>query len=135
VGTGDELICEPFCIFAALAVLYQNAIPVFVDINPDIWNINPDLIESKITERTKALIVTHICGLPVEIDRIVDICHRHNLIVIEDVAHALLARYKGKYVGTWGDIGSFSFQMAKQMPLGDGGMAVTNNQELRDRLI
>jgi dTDP-4-amino-4,6-dideoxygalactose transaminase len=96
--------------------------------------MDPDLIEAKITERTKAIIVTHVWGLPAEMDRIVKVARRHKLLVIEDCAHAILATYKGKYVGTWGDIGSFSFQMSKQMGLGDGGMAVTNDEEIAKAL-
>jgi len=133
-GTGDEVICDPVCVFGAMATMYANAVPVFVDVDPVTWNMNPDAIEERITERTKALIVTHVCGLPAEIDRIVEVAHRHDVIVIEDCAHALLTRYKGKCVGTWGDIGSFSFQASKQMGLGDGGMALTDNDELAAKL-
>jgi dTDP-4-amino-4,6-dideoxygalactose transaminase len=133
-GAGDEVICDPVCIFGAVAVMYNNAIPVFVDINPTTWNMDPNLIEAKITERTRAIIVTHVWGLPAEMDRIVEVAHRHKLLVIEDCAHAILATYKGKYVGTWGDIGSFSFQMSKQLGLGDGGMAVTNNEQIAKAL-
>ena len=133
-GAGDEVICESFCVFATVAALYNNAIPVHVDIKRDTFNMDPDLIEDKITERTKALIVTHVLGLPAEMDRIVDIAHRHGLVVIEDTAHALFATYKGRCAGTWGDIGSFSFQMSKQLGLGDGGMAVTSDEKLRDLL-
>jgi len=133
-GAGDEVICESFCVFATVATLYNNAIPVHVDIRRDTFNMDPDLIEEKITERTKALIVTHVFGLPAEMDRIVEIAHRHNLVVIEDCAHALFATYKGKCVGTWGDIGSFSFQMSKQLALGDGGMAATDDKRLKDLL-
>lgn len=129
-GPGSEVICDPVCVFGAVAAMYHNAVPVFVDIDPVTMNMNPDLIEAKISERTRALIVTHVWGLPAEMDRIVAIAHRHGLVVIEDCAHALLATYKGKCAGTWGDIGSFSFQMSKQMALGDGGMGVTDNPEL-----
>lgn len=133
-GAGDEVICDPICVFGAVATMYNNAIPVFVDVNPTTWNINPDLIEPKITERTKAIIVTHVCGLAAEMDRVVEVARRHGLCVIEDCAHACLTQYKGRYVGTWGDIGSFSFQASKQMGLGDGGMAITNNEELAKKL-
>jgi len=133
-GAGDEVLCDPVCVFGAMAVMYNNAVPVFVDVNPDTWNMNPDLIEAKITERTKAIIVTHVCGLAAEMDRIVEIAHRHGLIVIEDCAHAILGKYKGRSVGSWGDIGSFSFQASKQLGLGDGGMAVTQSEELAKEL-
>ncbi len=133
-GAGDEVICDPVCVFGAVATMYNNAVPVFVDIDPVTHNMNPDLIEARITERTKALIVTHVWGLPAEIDRIVDIAHRHGLFVIEDCAHSLFATYKGKQTGTWGDVGSFSFQMSKQLGLGDGGMGVTDDEGVRDEL-
>lgn len=133
-GAGDEVICDPVFVFGAVAVMYSNAVPVFVDIDLKTMNMNPDLIEEKITDRTKAIIVTHAWGLPAKMDRIVEIAHKHNLLVIEDCAHALFATYKGKYAGTWGDIGSFSFQMSKQMALGDGGMAVTNDEEIAKKL-
>ncbi|MFQ6098909.1 MAG: DegT/DnrJ/EryC1/StrS family aminotransferase, partial [Armatimonadota bacterium] len=133
-GAGDEVICDPICVFGAVATMYNNAIPVFVDVNPVTWNIDPDAIEARITERTKAIIVTHVCGLAAEMDRIMDVARRHDLTVVEDCAHAVLTKYKGRYVGAWGDIGSFSFQASKQMGLGDGGMAITDDEKLADEL-
>jgi dTDP-4-amino-4,6-dideoxygalactose transaminase len=133
-GAGDEVLCDPVCVFGAIAAMYNNAVPVFVDVKRQTWNMDPDRIEEKITGRTKALIVTHVWGLAAEMDRIVDIAHRHGLIVIEDCAHSLFATYKGRNTGTWGDIGSFSFQMSKQIGLGDGGMAVTDSDELAKQL-
>ena len=133
-GAGDEVICDPVCVFGAVAIMYNNAVPVFVDIDPVTMNMDPDLIEDRITERTKAIIVTHVWGLPAKMDRIVDLARRHGLTVIEDCAHALFAKYKGRYVGTWGDVGSFSFQMSKQMGLGDGGMAVTDDEGMARKL-
>ncbi len=129
-GAGDEVICDPIFVFGAVATMYNNAVPVFVDVDPITMNMNPDLIEDKITDRTKAIIVTHAWGLPAKMDKIVEIARKHDLFVIEDCAHALFATYKGKYAGTWGDVGSFSFQMSKQMGLGDGGMAVTNDEKI-----
>ena len=108
--------------------------PVYVDVNPVTQNMDPDKIEAAVTERTKALIVTHAWGLPAEMDRIMEVANRHNLIVIEDCAHAILATYQGRKAGTWGHIGSFSFQGSKQMSTGDGGMAVTNDDELAKEL-
>jgi len=133
-GAGDEVICDPVCVFGAVAAMYNNAVPVFVDINPVTWNLDPDLIEAKVTERTKAIIVTHVCGLPAEMDRIMAVAKKHSLIVIEDCAHSLFATYKGKCTGSWGHIGSFSFQMSKQMALGDGGMGVTSDEQLAKSL-
>jgi len=133
-GAGDEVLCDPVCVFGAVAAMYANAVPVFVDINPVTMCMDADRIEAKIAERTKALIVTHVWGLPAEMDRIVAIAHKHGLVVIEDCAHALFAVYKGKQAGTWGDIGSYSFQMSKQMGLGDGGMGVTDREDLAKAL-
>ena len=129
VDADDEVICDPVCVFGALATLYQRGKPVFVDCKPVTFNLDPDQIEGKITARTKALVVTHVGGLPAEMDRIVRVAHKHRLTVIEDCAHSFLATYKGKCTGTWGDIGSFSFQASKQLGLGDGGMALTNNKK------
>ena len=133
-GAGTEVICDAEFIFGSMAVLYNNAIPVYVDIDPITHNMNPNGIEAAITDRTKAIIVTHAWGLPAEMDRITEIARRHGLMVIEDCAESLLADYKGRFTGAWGDIGCFSFQSSKQLSTGDGGMATTNNDEIRDRL-
>lgn len=129
-GVGSEVICDSVYVFGSMAVLYNNAIPVFVDINPTTHNMDPDKIQDAITERTKAIIVTHAWGLPAEMDRIVELCKSHNIMVIEDCAEAVLAKYKGKYTGTWGDAGCFSFQASKQLSLGDGGMATAQNEDV-----
>lgn len=133
-GAGSEVICDALFIFGAMAALYNNAIPKFVDIDPITHTLDPNKIENAITERTKAIIVTHAWGLPAKMDKIVEIAHKYNLLVIEDCAHAILATYKGRYTGSLGDIGCFSFQASKQMSLGDGGMATTNNEELAKNL-
>ena len=130
VGPGDQVICDPVCVFGALAVLYQRGKPVFADCKPVTFNMDPELLEEKVTAKTKAVIVTHIGGLPAEMDKIVRVAHRRGLLVIEDCAHAFLATYKGKRAGAWGDIGSFSFQASKQLGLGDGGMAITSNRKI-----
>jgi perosamine synthetase len=131
---GSEVICDSEFVFGALAALYNNAIPVFVDIDPVTHNMDPNQLEAAITERSRALIVTHAWGLPAEIDRIVEIGRRHNLLVIEDCAESLLADYRGRFTGTWGDVGCFSFQASKQLSLGDGGMATARNEELQRKL-
>ena len=133
-GPGSEVICDAEFVFGSMSVLYNNAIPVFVDIDPVTHNMDPDKIEAAITERTKAIIVTHAWGLPAEMDRIVEIGRRHKLLVIEDCAEALLAEYKGRFTGAWGDIGCFSFQASKQLSTGDGGMATAATQELYERV-
>ena len=134
VGAGDEVVCDPVCVFGAMAVMYQRGQPIFADCKPVTFNMDPDQIEDKITPRTKAIIVTHIGGLPAEMDRIVPIARKHELLVIEDCAHALLATYRGKHAGAWGDIGSFSFQASKQLSLGDGGMAITDDEKIASAL-
>lgn len=126
-GAGSEVICDSVYIFGSIAVLYNNAIPVFVDVDATTHNMDPDKIEAAITERTKAIIVTHAWGLPAEMDRIMPIARKHGLMVIEDCAESVLSKYDGKYTGTWGDIGCFSFQASKQMSLGDGGMATVQD--------
>jgi dTDP-4-amino-4,6-dideoxygalactose transaminase len=130
VGAGDEVICDPEFVFGAMAVLYNNAIPVFVDLHPVTHNMDPDKLEAAISERTRAVIVTHAWGLPAEIDRIIEIARRHGLLVIEDCAESILAAYKGRCTGSWGDVGCFSFQASKQLSLGDGGMATANDEKL-----
>ncbi|MFX0202222.1 MAG: DegT/DnrJ/EryC1/StrS family aminotransferase [Candidatus Hodarchaeota archaeon] len=134
-GPGDEVVCDPMVQFGAMAVIYNNAVPVFADINPDTYLINPDSFQSRITERTKAVICTHLWGLPCDMHQIMAIAKRHDIIVIEDCAHALFAQYKSRFTGTLGHIGIFSFQMSKQLGLGDGGMATTSDPLLHDRLI
>ena len=129
-GAGDEVICDSLFIFGAMSALYNNSIPKFVDIDPVTHTMDPDKIEKEITERTKAIIVTHAWGLPADMDNINKIAKKYNLFVIEDCAHAILAKYKGRYTGTLGDVGCFSFQASKQMSLGDGGMATTNDEEI-----
>ncbi|MBM4081577.1 MAG: hypothetical protein FJ278_17870, partial [Planctomycetes bacterium] len=133
-GAGDEVICDSVFVFGAVATMYANAVPVFVDVDPVTLNMNPDFVEAKITGRTKAIIVTHGYGLVAQMDRISEIAGKHGLLVIEDCAHALFATYKGRYAGTWGGVGSFSFQMSKQLGLGDGGMAVTDDEALAKKL-
>jgi dTDP-4-amino-4,6-dideoxygalactose transaminase len=129
-GPGSEVICDSVYVFGAMAVLYGGAIPVFVDVLPTTHNMDPERIEAAISERTKAIIVTHAWGLPAEMDRIMAVARRHKILVIEDAAEAMLATYGGRYTGTWGDIGCFSFQASKQLSLGDGGMATVQDDEL-----
>ncbi len=133
-GVGSEVICDSVYVFGAMAVLYNGAIPVFVDVDPTTHNMDPDKLEAAISERTKAIIVTHAWGLPAEMDRIMAIARKYGLVVIEDCAESLLARYDGRYTGVWGDIGCFSFQASKQMSLGDAGMATVQDDELHKRV-
>jgi dTDP-4-amino-4,6-dideoxygalactose transaminase len=135
VGPGDEVITTPFTFFAtAEAISLVGATPVFVDIDPRTFNINPDLIPSAITPRTRAILPVHLYGLPAEMDLILEIAHSHGLKVLEDCAQAFGATYKGKKVGTLGDAGAFSFFPTKNLGgFGDGGLIVTNSDEVAER--
>ncbi|HYL79299.1 MAG TPA: DegT/DnrJ/EryC1/StrS family aminotransferase, partial [Candidatus Acidoferrum sp.] len=134
IGTGDQVITTAFTFLAtALAVLQNNAVPVFVDIDPRTYNLDPAKIEARITSRTKAVIPVHIHGLPADMDPILAVAKRHGLLVIEDAAQAHGSTYKGKKVGAIGDMGIFSFQASKNLPAGEGGIFVTNREDLRDR--
>ncbi len=133
IQPGDEVICPSFTFLAtALAVLQHNAIPVFVDIDPTTFNIDVKKIEEKISPRTKAIIPVHIHGLPADMDEILAIAKRHRLVVIEDAAQAHGALYRGRKVGTLGDMGAFSLQASKNLPAGEGGLFVTNDKHYRD---
>lgn len=134
IGTGDQVITTAFTFLAtALAVLQNNAVPVFVDIDPRTYNIDPAKIAERITSRTKAIIPVHIHGLPADMDPILAIAQKHGLLVIEDAAQAHGSAYKGRKVGGIGDMGIFSFQSSKNLPAGEGGILVTNREDLKDR--
>jgi dTDP-4-amino-4,6-dideoxygalactose transaminase len=134
IGTGDQVITTAFTFLAtALAVLQNNAVPVFVDIDPRTYNIDPDKIEERIGARTRAIVPVHIHGCPADMDRILAIARKHRLLVIEDAAQAHGATYRGRKVGGIGDMGIFSFQASKNLPAGEGGMFVTNREELKER--
>lgn len=136
IKEGDEVITTPIT-FAASSncVLYCGAKPVFADIEPDTYNIDPAKIEEKITSKTKAIIAVHFTGQPCKMDEINEIAKKHNLIVIEDAAHGLGADYKGKKVGSISDMTTFSFHPVKHITTGEGGMVTTNSKELYDRII
>lgn len=136
IGAGDEVIVPSLTFVAtANAVLYTGARPVFVDIvSPDNLNISPESIRSKITSRTKAIIVVHYGGYPADMDEILELAGEHNLKVIEDAAHAPGAAINGKKAGTLGDVGCFSFFANKNLPSGEGGMVVTGSDQLAERI-
>ncbi|RST72078.1 DegT/DnrJ/EryC1/StrS family aminotransferase [Siminovitchia acidinfaciens] len=136
ISRGDEVITTPFTFFATAEVIVRaGAIPVFVDIEPESYNIDPDLIEKAITEKTKAIMVVHLFGQVANMDRIMDIAKRHNFYVIEDACQAIGASFKGKMAGTFGDVGCFSFYPTKNLgAFGDGGMVVTNNPALYETI-
>ncbi len=129
-GVGTEVLCDPVVHFGALATIYMNAVPRFVDIDPDTYLMDPQSLEANITKNSKAVIVTHLWGLPARIAEIKRICDKHNLFLIEDCAHAIGAYWKGRHVGTFGDIGMFSFQEFKQLSTGDGAMITLKDKRL-----
>jgi len=131
IGPGDEVIVPSFTFLAsALGVLHHNAVPVFVDIDPVTFNIDPAKIEAKITPRTKAIIPVHLHGLCADMDPILAIAKKHNLLVIEDCAQAHGATYKGRNAGSMGDAALFSVQASKNLPCGEGGFFTTNSESL-----
>ncbi|GKV66226.1 MULTISPECIES: DegT/DnrJ/EryC1/StrS aminotransferase family protein [unclassified Sporosarcina] len=134
VGEGDEVIVPSFTFFAtAGAVARANATPVFVDIDPITYNINPSKIEAAITEKTKAIIAVHLYGQMADMDLIMNIAKKHNLHVIEDAAQAMGATYNGKQVGEMSSAATYSFFPTKNLgAYGDGGMIVTNNEEIAE---
>ena len=137
IKPGDEVITTPFTFFAtAEAIASIGAVPVFADIREDDYDIDPDSIEQKITERTRAIVPVHIFGAPCEMKRIMEIARRHGLKVIEDDAQAIGSRYEGNMAGTLGDIGCFSFYPTKNLGgFGDGGLVTTNDESLAAILI
>jgi len=136
IGPGDEVITTPYTFFAtAGSIARVGAKPVFVDIRPETCNIDPSLIEVKVTDRTRAIIPVHLYGQMADMDPIIEIAERHNLIVIEDAAQAIGAEYKGKRAGSIGHYGCFSFYPSKNLGgAGDGGMVVTNDQARAEKL-
>lgn len=136
ISEGDEVITTPIT-FAASAncVLYQGGKPVFADIDEKTYNIDPTEIEKKITDRTKAIIPVDFTGQPVMLDKIREIAKKHNLVVIEDAAHALGASYKGKKIGSISDMTMFSFHPVKQITTGEGGIITTNNEDFYETLL
>ena len=134
IGKGDGVITSPYTFISAInVILQQGAIPVFVDIKPDTFNIDPDLIREKINDKTKAIMPVHFGGQPCEMDKIMKIAKDNNLLVIEDAAHAISAEYEGRKIGTIGDATSFSFYPTKNITTGEGGMITTNDEELMNK--
>lgn len=131
VGIGDEVIVPSYTFYStASAVLQLNAVPIFVDIDPDTYCINPDKIEEAITDKTKAIIPVHFGGYPADMDKILKIARRYKLRVIEDAAQAHGTIWRDKKIGTLGDLGTFSFQASKNITSGEGGIILTNNKRL-----
>jgi dTDP-4-amino-4,6-dideoxygalactose transaminase len=134
IRPGDEVIV-PVYTFTATAevILYKQAKPIFVDVDPLTCNIDPVQLERHITPKTRAVMVVHIAGLPAEMDAILALARAHNLAVIEDAAHAFPARYRGRMIGTLGDLTAFSFYVTKPLATGEGGMLTTAHQQYAER--
>ncbi len=134
IGPDDEVITTPYTFIATVeAICYLGAKPVLCDVDPVTRNIDPSLIEAAITSRTRAIVPVHIAGLPCEMDAILEIAHRRGLAVIEDAAHSLPARYKGKMIGTLSRSTAFSFYATKNLTTAEGGMLTTDDDDLAKR--
>jgi len=136
IGCGDEVITVPNTFIATVDAIHRNgAKPVFIDVDPITLNLNVDQIEKKISKKTKAIIVVHLYGQPAELTKVLAVAQSYNLKVIEDACQAHGAVYEGKRVGSYGDVGCFSFYPAKNLgAMGDGGIVVTNSSELAEKL-
>lgn len=135
ISVGDEVITTPYTFTAtAEAIRYVGAKPIFVDIDPETLNIDITKIAPAITSRTKAIMPVHIAGLPCNMDALQEICQTHNLLLIDDAAHAVPAEYNGKYIGNLGDLSAFSFYANKNITTAEGGMITTNNDSLAEPL-
>lgn len=135
IQAGDEVIVPPYTFLAtASAVVEANATPVFADIELESFNLDPRAVEAAVTPRTRAIIPVHVAGLPCNMDALMEIAHSHDLTVIEDACHAHGAEYKGRRVGAIGRMGVFSFQSSKNLTSGEGGIVITNDDELAARL-
>lgn len=134
VGPGSEVICDPIVQFGGVATMHHNGVPVFADVDPETYCIDPDSVQARITEHTRAIVCTNLWGLPCNLSRLREIADEHGLVLIEDCAHCLTSTHQRRDCGTWGDMGVFSFQMGKQLPTGDGGMLVTSRDDLLARI-
>lgn len=133
VGAGDEVVVPPYTFAAtATAVLEVSALPVFADIDPDTYCLDPDAVAAAIGPRTRAVIAVHVAGHPADLDRLGAVCRRHGLALIEDAAHAHGAEWKGRRVGTFGAFGSWSFQGSKNLASGEGGALTTDDERLAE---
>src|SRR5215469_2233326 len=135
IGEGDEVVTTPFTFVAtSWAISYVNAKPVFVDIDDATFNMNPALVEKAITPRTKAIMPVHLYGQPFDVDRILEICRKHKLPLVEDACQSVGAKYKGKVIGTFGEMSCFSFYPGKNLgACGEGGSLVTNSDSFAGR--
>ena len=135
IGPEDEVITTPLTFCAtANAIIHARGKPVFVDVEKETMNIDPEKIEKAITSRTKAIMPVHLAGRPCDMDPILDIAQRHNLLIIEDAAHCIEGWYRGKKVGNIGDMTCFSFYVTKNIVTGEGGMVTTNREDWADKI-
>lgn len=136
IGPGDEVICPSITYWASIVQAYVlGATPVFADVDPATICIDPQDFERRITPRTKAVVVVHYAGMPADMDAIVTIARRHNVKVLEDASHAHGAKYKGKEVGTFGDVAAFSLMTGKSLPIGEGGVLLTDDRRIYERAL
>jgi perosamine synthetase len=134
IGPGDEVLTTPYTFIATIdAILMNNAMPVFVDVDPETFQIDPDKLEEKITSKTRAILPVHILGLPADMERILAIAKKHDLIVLEDACQAWLAEINHQKIGSFGHAGCYSFQTSKNIPIGEGGAIVSNDEDFMDR--
>ncbi len=134
IGGGDEVIVPPYTFIATVvAVMQSGAMPIFVDTDPETFQIDADKIEAKITPRTRAIVPVHILGLPADMEKIMAIAKKHNLLVVEDACQGWLAEINHKKVGSFGNAGCFSFQNSKNIPIGEGGAITSDDDEFMDR--
>jgi len=134
LGAGDEVIMPTFTIISpAFSVIRAGAKPVLIDSDPQTWNMDVTQIEDSITSKTRAILVVHLYGLPVDMDPVLKLCKKYNLFLIEDAAEMLGQTYRGQLVGSFGHISTFSFYPNKHITTGEGGMCVTNDEELAER--
>ncbi|HDL90671.1 MAG TPA: DegT/DnrJ/EryC1/StrS family aminotransferase, partial [Thermodesulforhabdus norvegica] len=135
IRQGDEVITTPMTFCATVnAIIHAGGIPVLADCETDTMNISPEEIEKKITRKTKAILVVHFAGRPCDMDAIMELARRYDLYVIEDCAHAIEASYKGIQAGCFGDVGCFSFYVTKNITTGEGGVIITDNDRIAERV-
>lgn len=136
IKDGDEVITTPFTFAAtAHAIIHCGGTPIFVDIDPKTYNLDPEKVEAAITDKTKAILPVHYGGMSADLDRLKEIAEKHKLLLVEDAAHAIGTQYKSKKIGTIGDLTCFSFHPVKNMTTGDGGAVTTDNDELAEKLM
>ena len=133
IGPGDEVIVDPVVVFGGMAVMYHNAVPVFADIDPETFCMDPVSVRERVTEHTRAIICTQMFGSVCDMEALLAIAHEHNLILIEDCAHALFSEKNGKKAGLFGDFGCFSFDNRKSLSTGQGGFLLFNNEKYKNK--